>query len=122
MKKLVGMYNLSEKIGILNTQANWLTYQNFENYYTHILKILSQNNIVPIDIQSINNINEIRNPIIPKKVGNLLYLDNFALINNDFGAFLYEISDKSIKMYRALYTSICTKIVISIDSEYSNII
>ena len=41
MKKLVGMYNLSEKIGILNTQANWLTYQNFENYYTHILKILS---------------------------------------------------------------------------------
>ena len=80
MKKLVGMYNLSEKIGILNTQANWLTYQNFENYYTHILKILSQNNIVPIDIQSINNINEIRNLIIPKKVGNLLYLDNFAII------------------------------------------
>ena len=97
MKKLVGMYNLSEKIGILNTQANWLTYQNFENYYTHILKILSQNNIVPIDIQSINNINEIRNPIIPKKVGNLLYLDNFALIDKDFGAFLYEISNKSIK-------------------------
>ena len=116
------MYNLSEKIGILNTQANWLTYQNFENYYTHILKILSQNNIVPIDIQSINNINEIRNPIIPKKVGNLLYLDNFALIDKDFGAFLYEISNKSIKMYRALYTSIGTKIVISIDSEYSNII
>ena len=121
IKKLVSMHNLGEKLGILNTQANWLTYQNFENYYTHILKILNQNNIAPIDIQSLNSINEIRNPLIPKKISNLLYLDNFALIDNNFGAFLYQISNKSIKMYQVLYTSIGNKIVMSINSEYSNI-
>jgi hypothetical protein len=121
IKKLVSMHNLGEKLGILNTQANWLTYQNFDNYYTHILKILNQNNIAPIDIQSLNSINEIRNPLIPKKISNLLYLDNFALIDNNFGAFLYQISNKSIKMYQALYTSIGNKIVMSINSEYSNI-
>ena len=87
---------------------------------TH-LQILSRNNIAPIDIQSLNSINEIRNPLIPKKIGNLLYLDNFALIDNNFGAFLYQISNNSIKMYRALYTSIGNKIVMSINSEYSNI-
>ncbi len=121
IKKLVSMHNLGEKLGILNTQANWLTYQNFDTYYTHILKILNQNNKAPIDIQSLNSINEIRNPLIPKKIGNLLYLDNFALIDNNFGAFLYQIANKSIKMYQALYTSIGNKIVMSINSEYSNI-
>ena len=121
IKKLVSMHNLGEKLGILNTQANRLTYQNFENYYTHILKILNQNNIAPIDIQSLNSINEIRNPLIPKKVGNLLYLDNFALIDKDFGYFLYKISNKSIKMHQVLYTSIGTKIVMSINYDYSNI-
>ena len=121
MKKLVSMHNLGEKIGILHTQANGLTYQNFDNYYTHILQILSRNNIAPIDIQSLNSINEIRNPLIPKKIGNLLYLDNFALIDNNFGAFLCQISNNSKKMYQALYTSIGNKIVMSINYEYSNI-
>ena len=122
IKKLTEMFGSKAIFDNINRQINGIVYQNYEFKYNEILNRINTGNLNQPSNLEINNLkSEISNFSFlqklnePSNPNNILYADNFALIDLDLTNFLIRKFNTNIKMCQVNYKPIGNQIFMSLN-------
>ena len=130
INKLSQIYNRNEVLAYLNSnhQLNGINYNNFDQNFNEISKYLNEN-----QINYINSIKQKDREIkLKEKEGfldikqfnndnNLIYIDNFEIIDKNFANYLNQIFGNSIMIYKVDYAKIEKKLFLIINLNQNHI-
>ena len=122
IKKLTEIFKSKSIFDNINRQINGIVYQNYEFKYNEILNRINTGNLNQPSNLEINNLkSEISNFSFlqklnePSNPNNILYADNFALIDPDLTNFLIQKFNTNIKMCQVNYKPIGNQIFMSLN-------
>ena len=121
IKKLMDIYNSKPIFEAHFKPKTEINYQYFETYYNIISKNISNDILKQPSAQEMNNLkNDMSNVLFIKTFNNqpnILYADNFVLIDLEFATFLSQKFSTTIKMCPVYYKVVDSKIFMVIHSK-----
>ena len=114
IKKLMDIYNSKPIFELHFKPKTEINYQYFETYYNIISKNISNDILKQPSAQEMNNLkNDMSNVLFIKTFNNqpnILYADNFVLIDQEFASFLSQKFNSNLKMCPIHYKVVDNKI------------